>query len=274
MARLRGFLWLTAGLVVALLAGFVAYQTLSRAATAPQLEGTAAVPQVQVVVAARAVPIRNLLRAEDLELRDLPVTAAPEGAARTLEDVIGKLNLVEFYPGEPILVQRLLAPNAPAAGGRLSLFMVEDEVLMAIPAFSTMGQIGLLKPGDKVDVLFSMDFPDNRGPDNPGDDDEQATFTLLQNLTIASLVADQPAGATAAAGVTGQNADAQGVVKPKAILLTLNPQDALVLKYMIDAGATLDLVLRAPGVERPFDTDPVDVDYLIDRYDIPIQVGR
>ncbi len=46
------------------------------------------------------------------------------------------------------------------------------------------------------------------------------------------------------------------------------------LKYMLDAGGAIDLVMRSPGVDRPFDTDPVDVDYLIDRYDIPTQVGR
>jgi hypothetical protein len=35
------------------------------------------------------------------------------------------------------------------------------------------------------------------------------------------------------------------------------------LKYIKDIGPVRDLVLRAPGVEADFDTDPVDLDYLI-----------
>ena len=39
MARMRGFLWLFAGIVVALIAGFVAFQTLQRVAEAPLEQG-------------------------------------------------------------------------------------------------------------------------------------------------------------------------------------------------------------------------------------------
>ena len=51
MGRMRGCLWLTAGLIVALLAGFVGYATLQRA-TGAQAQQPAAAPQVPVVVAA------------------------------------------------------------------------------------------------------------------------------------------------------------------------------------------------------------------------------
>jgi hypothetical protein len=57
-------------------------------------------------------------------------------------------------------------------------------------------------------------------------------------------------------------------------LVTLNAQDALTVKYLIDSGGTIDTVLRAPGVERPFEPDPVDYDYVIKRYKIPYEQGR
>ena len=46
------------------------------------------------------------------------------------------------------------------------------------------------------------------------------------------------------------------------------------LKYVKDAGGTLDMVLRAPGAEQPAEADPVDVDYVIKRYKLPTEVGR
>lgn len=274
MARLRGFLWLLAGIVVALLAGFVAFQTLSRAAEAPTAT-TEAGPTVQIVVATRPVALRTAVAAEDVEVRDVPVDSAPEGAVRSTEDAVGRLTLVDLVPGEPLLAQRLLDPNVIAGDGRLALFMVEDEVLMAVPAQDLLGRIGVLKPGDHVDILFSADFPVNRAPGMAAENtEEQATFNLLQNVTVAALVGGQPSSESVSSEVTAGEDNTQTVVQPEAVLLTLNPQDVLALKYVIDAGGTLDFVLRPPGVDRPYDVDPVDVDYLIDRYDIPNQVGR
>ena len=90
---------------------------------------------------------------------------------------------------------------------------------------------------------------------------ESVTFNLLQNVTIAAIVTSQ----TATGGESGA---------ARAILLTVSPQDALVLKYAMDAGGIVDIVLRSPGTERPFSIDPVDVDYMINRYRIPTVVGR
>ncbi len=56
--------------------------------------------------------------------------------------------------------------------------------------------------------------------------------------------------------------------------MTVSPQDALVLKYVKDSGGVLDVVLRAPGSEQPFEAGPVDFDYVINRYRIPVGAGR
>ena len=60
----------------------------------------------------------------------------------------------------------------------------------------------------------------------------------------------------------------------RTVLLLLKPQDALVLKYAMDAGGVIDMALRAPDAEQEYDVEPVDVDYLINRYDMPNEVGR
>jgi hypothetical protein len=75
-------------------------------------------------------------------------------------------------------------------------------------------------------------------------------------------------------GTEPEEVTASTTIRPDSLLMTLPPQDALTLKYLIDAGGILDVVMRAPGVERPFETDPVDIDYLINRYSIPTGAGR
>ncbi len=263
MGRLRGCLWLTAGLVVAVLAGVIAYVTLSQAAS--RSAGEEAGPTVEVVVAARAIDVRSQLAAEDLTLQEMPVRTAPEGAIREIGQAAGQLTTVDLYPGEIIVARRLLDPNTIAPDGRMALVISDDQVLMAIPTEDLLSQVGILKAGDHVDLLFTLPFPTGSaigGVVGGGQVEEQPmTFNLLQNVTIAAVVG----GPTS----TGETEGA-----PRALLLTVGPQDALVLKYVRDQGGIQDVVLRPPGVEEPYEIDPVDMDYMINRYQIPTEVGR
>ena len=279
MGRLRGFLWLVAGLVVAGLAGIVGFITLSRAA-AQSVGEMASQSAVPVVVAARAVALRSTLTSEDLEVKELPVDLLPEGVLSDVLDAQGKVALVDISPGELILAQRLMEPNAISADGRLALFIAEDEVLMAFPATDLMSRAGVLKPGDRVDLLISLHFPTDRGMvmlaegeavTGPGGKEELATFVLLENVGIAGFVGG-PSAQEESGGMLSPGAKEASSVT--AVLFTLTPQDALVLKYAKDAGGVQDIVLRAPGAEYAFSIEPVDVDFVINRYRIPTEVGR
>jgi len=279
LGRLRGFLWLVAGLVVAGLAGIVGFITLSRAA-AQSVGEMASKPTVPVVVAARAVALRSTLTSEDLQLKELPVDVLPEGVLSDVLDAEGKVALVDISPGELILAQRLMEPNAMSADGRLALFIAEDEVLMAFPATDLLSRTGVLKPGDRVDLLVSLHLPTDRGMAMPAEEgkaagsrqnEELATFVVLENVGIAAFVGG-PSAQQESGGILSPVAKEASSVQ--AVLFTLRPQDALVLKYAKDAGGIQDIVLRAPGAEHPFFTEPVDVDFIINRHRIPTDVGR
>jgi len=266
---MRGCLWLTAGLVVAVLAGVVGFLIINRYNTGSGAAPQAAATQVSVAVAARAVTVGSHLAAEDVEVKQMAVEAAPEGAVPDLAGAVGRVTLVDLYPGEVLLAQRLVDPNVTSGDGRMALLISEGQVLMALPADDLMSTVGVLKPGDHVDLLFSLDFPyatyapvqPEPGEAAPAvaaieEEDQQVTFSLLQNIVVAAVV---------------RATDAQGAETgaAQALLLTVNPQDALTLKYAVDAGGVLDIVLRAPGAEGPFEVEPVDEEYLIDRYEIP-----
>jgi pilus assembly protein CpaB len=261
MGRLRGCLWLTAGLVVALVAAVVGYMALSRAA-ATRSGGALETAQVDVVVAAAQVPVRTALTDDMVRVQRMAVNTVPEGALQATSQAVGKITIVELYPGEPILIQRLVDPNVTPAGGRNALVLDGDKVLMAFPADDLMSKVGVLKPGDHIDLLVTLDFPDVRAAAGGGGE-APATFNVLQNLTIAATVS--LGGGAEAENTTGA---------PPALLLTVSPQDALTLKYIKDTGGRFDIVVRAPGAEGPFTTEPVDWNYLIDKFQIPAGAGR
>jgi pilus assembly protein CpaB len=259
MARLRGFIWLAAGLVVAALAGIVAFVTLSTAAPMEGDQPMVSPPSVSVVVAARRVEVRSLLTAEDLELRDIPVDAVPETALRDVEDGVGRITMVDLYPGEILLDQRVLDPDVLAADGRTAVLINDDQVLMAFPAGDLMSQLNVLKRGDHVDLLVTMNLPPDALTEAPGvvraegEGTEPTTFSLLQNVIVSQIMRGGEEGEGGA----------------RAFLFTVDPQDALLLKYVKDTDGTMDVVLRAPGVEGEFELFPVELDYLINRYQVP-----
>jgi len=196
-------------------------------------------------------------------VRNIPVSSVPEGALRDTSEAIGKLNLIEFYPGEVVLRQRVVDPNVRSSDGRVALAVTDEQVMIAYPADDLLSRAGVLKPGDRVDLLFSVRVEPNRLLAATGarpasgaggsNERELSTFNALQNVMISAVVGAVPGGDKAQAAL------------PQALLLTVSPQDALVLKYLKDADATFDMVLRAPGREQPWETDPVDMDYVIRR---------
>ncbi|MEA3407629.1 MAG: Flp pilus assembly protein CpaB, partial [Chloroflexota bacterium] len=243
MGRLRGFLWLVAGLVVAILAGIVAFVVLSRSVAESEEGAVAAKPMTEVVIAARAIPLRTALTEEDLATTEMAVDAVPDGAVAEMEDAVGKVTLVDLYAGEVILAQRLLDPNVITANGRHALLLSEDEVLMAYPAEDLMSRISVLKPGDRVDILISLELPVEGGLIAPAEttegtatttaeEEELVTFVVLENVGIAALPGQTVVRQEAEEGgplPSGGTSEEGG--RAKALLLTLAEQDALILKY-------------------------------------------
>ena len=274
MGRLRGYLWLIAGIVVAAIAGGVAFITLSNATAERSVREELIAPEQNIVIATHAMDISTLITADDVDIIRVPVEIVPEFAFTELDQVIGKLSLTEVSPGEIILGNRIADPNVIANDGRIAVILSEDKVLMAYPAADLMSGLDVLKAGDHVDFLYTMDLPVNRDtgflpgegtrPFIVGGDEaeelESVTFNLLQNVTISAIVYsyDEEGNRTGA---------------PRAYLLTVNPQDALVLKYMKDAGAVIDLVLRAPKAEGTFSVEPVDLEFVINGYIVPNQTA-
>lgn len=274
MGRTRGLLWLVAGLFLAGIAGLLAFQAMNRATATDAVGGQAAAaggPLVTVIVATHNLPIRTQLVADDLREAQLPAAVVSPDAVLTLDAAVGKLTTAELFEGEVLQTNRLLDPTIVSPDGRLALMMVEDEVLMAIPGEDLLSRARVLKPGDHVDILTSLTFKAVGGQQQ--EQDVQTTFVVLQNIVIAGLVgaAIAPPRDSALPDVQVSPVEAS---LPDAVLITASPQDALALKYALDAGGMMDLVLRAPGVDRPFESDAVDADYMDKRYDLPLEPGR
>jgi len=98
---------------------------------------------VTVVTAAQDLPAGTALTHAELSTVRLPPDAVPQGALRAPEQVLGQRLSGAVRAGEALTDVRLLGPGLLPAGGEVAV-----PVRVAEPAVA-----GLLRPGDRVDVL-------------------------------------------------------------------------------------------------------------------------
>lgn len=177
---------------------------------------------VRVLAARRYLPAYTRLEAAQLSWLSLPRAYAPPGALAEPRAAQGLQTLVPFDAGEPLILNKLalgeqsLAASVPE--GRRALSLAVDPV-------SGLG--GLLKPGDRVDVLLL------RGRDRSAE-----AGLLLQGCPVLAV------GSNLTRAESSRGAEAATVT------LGLSPEDAA-LALAAAAAGRVQLVLRASGDERP-----------------------
>ena len=253
---------------------------LSRAA-APLPAATPIPPRtVAVVVATHNLSIRSLLEPGDLAILQVPVQLAPLDALSDPQAAVGRITMIPLVTGEVVAQHHLADPSNVTHD--LAFVIGNDQVLMAFPTADLMSQINILQAGDRVDILASLEQPVLPGPAGEEPDKELFTFSALQQVEISAIVVEiVPASRTTASASRTTSGETTGEpqptatpqpseVEPQAILIALSAQDALVLKYIKDAGGVIDIVLRAPTSLGRFELNPVMAEYLRDRFELVI----
>jgi pilus assembly protein CpaB len=273
--------------------GIVVVVNLVRSAATPPPVPTLIPPiTVEVVVTTHDIAIKELIEEEDLEVIEVPVELAPFDAISDIDEAVGKITKIAFVTGEIVFEHHLVDPTN--VNQDYAFVLEDDQVLMAFPATDLMSEVNVLQPGDLVDILASVEQPVLPGESNVtnlGDEETQTentwfTFNALQRIEITAIVVEiipQRSSSTtsgSASSVTSTEPEATPQPTPtpqpaeinaQAILLALDPQDALILKHINDTGGLIDIVLRSPTSNQIFELSPVTSDYLRDRYELVIE---
>ena len=262
--RNSGFIWWIGALVFAGLAGILTLSLLRQ--SVPTTENVNTRP---VVVAVVDVPFRRSIGETEIAIRELPIESIPEGAATTLDQVVGKMSTVDIFANEPFLVQQLVTPEIVTQ--QVALTVPKGKIVTAVPTTSRLVSNRLVRPGDHIDLLATFEVEVIR---DQGGGPMPTSVGLLQDLEVYAIilpVANLDEGADA---VNGRNEggvfrtpDAEG----QSILLAIDTQDALAIRHILDVGGELDLAVRAPGDDTLADVVAVDQFYLADRYNIELR---
>lgn len=101
---------------------------------------------VNVVVAAKAVPAGQILKAEDLQVSGLP--SKPDGAYDDVQAAVGSVPAVDIPQGAPVLKGQMVTG--------LALKVLDGERAVAVKVDESVGAGNRIRPGDFVDVFFIL----------------------------------------------------------------------------------------------------------------------
>jgi pilus assembly protein CpaB len=264
----RSLLWFVASAILALLAGVMAMVFLRGSG------GGAEQPQVEkqpVVVARNPIAANDVVRVDNVTLEERD--QIPSGAAVEVGAVVGGTALRDIAQGEVIKVQDLRIYT-----GTMVSLLPPDQIAVALPADDILSKWGAVMPGDHVDVLFTLDIilekpmyiDDIRTVEEAqlyaaierDQSLDNVSVLTLQNLEVLQIIQEpQPE-------VEGQAQDQPPQIPQRALILQVDPQDAVVLKYLRDSVGSIQLALRAPENDTLFNVQPVNINYLMLRYGI------
>jgi Flp pilus assembly protein CpaB len=266
----RSWLWFVASAILAIVAGVVVIIILRQATAGPAVE--AEVRRQAVVVVLQPLDVNTILRADMLRLeeRDDP----PSGVAVRVQDVLGAVTLRPYAAGEPILMQDLRGARGQPTGQELPLMLTEDTIAVALPADDILSKWGTVVPGDHIDVFVTLDvlletpLRPRAGVLYPEIEREQVfdhvSVLMLQNLEVLQII-EEPQ--------TTQEGEGPPPLRNRALVLMITPQDASVLRYIQtvpDGEKTISLALRSPENTTLFDTEAVNINYILLRYGIDL----
>jgi Flp pilus assembly protein CpaB len=156
--RKRGRIIIGIGLVLAIVAGGAAFYLVNQAS---QQAGQGDLQRVKAVVAVRAIPARQAIVAEDVEVRDIPLD--PSNANGVVDDpaeLIGRLPAVTILQGQLVTQNMLTSSNA---GDEFSILGPDESVgpdseawrAVSITVPDDLAVGGVLKAGQAVDVFVT-----------------------------------------------------------------------------------------------------------------------
>jgi pilus assembly protein CpaB len=241
------------GLILALGAAAMVFVVLQNAANDVQAKAPPPPPTKQLPVAARPLEPGMKLSSADYIMKDFPLDLVPVSAITQTASLDSQLLVRPVGQGETFRTDQFLGSQ----GATLSQQVKQGMVLFAFPIVDLMSQSDVVRDGDHVDLLLTLPLKGLRGDDTEKDLG-QATALTLQNIEVYKVLRttkkdDQPEGA------------------PTALMCSVTPADAVILKYAKDSGGVIDFALRSQLDTEPFTAPYIDRTEFSNKYLLPRQ---
>ena len=259
---------LIAGVVLAVAAIVMVNTYIEQQRMAAQEQAKNALSNIQanqtaVLVAKQDIPKGAMIESSMLETAIVPNKFVQPNAATSLDRVSEMITLAPISKGEQVTLSKLSHTQAKGGGDLAGLTPVGKRAV-TISVDNIASLVGMVKPGDYVDVIATVPVP------VPGPQGEQgsqmAVLPLFQNTLVLAVGQDTgrvPAQQSSRYTTKGAG-DAAG---SGLITLALGPQEASLIAFVQEQGK-IRLTLRSPADDQVGPIQPASWETLF-RYIMP-----
>ena len=191
---------------------------------------------VEVVVAAKDLAEGTLLDISHLAKAMVPEKFVQPYAVRNPSELLGKTIVAPMAEGEQILATKVRPPDEVPSGTTLSSLMPKGRRGVTITVDAITGVGGFVRPGDMVDVLWTV-----KQPSADQQEGQVVTLTLFQDVPV--LAVGQEAVGGRLSRPKEPQASAQDAQQPSTVTLALTPHETALLLYVREQGR-IQLSLR------------------------------
>lgn len=287
----RGTLLIIIGIILALGTTAVVFILLRPTAEKPALAPEPTPEEkISVVIAAQEIPAFTEIPADAVGTLLIPQSALSDAHLLDPEAVVGKKTLETVTRGSFITRDLLLDESKTLElGYDASLNVPPGKVAVAFQTRHLNAVAGAIQNGDFVDILISYWLLDTEEETTATEEEGAApqSYILLaqlllqdvQVLRVGPWAAAQPPPEEAPEEPPGEGEpppEEEATPTPVALTdqvvftLLLDQQDALVLKFARESGATIDLVLRGVDGHGAVRTETVSLEYVMTRFEITV----
>lgn len=175
MGKYKGFIFLGAAIIVALITSLLIYNTLQKRGK-PEV---ASVETQPVAIATADLSWGTVLTNETIKVVPFLKSSLPEGCFSDPSSLVGRVLISQVKANEPIFESRL-APTSIKAGGVAAVISPKKRAI-AVRVDRTIGVSGFIRPGNRVDVLVTL---------STGKATQSITKTVLQNILVRTVGAE------------------------------------------------------------------------------------
>ncbi len=221
----------------------------------------------RVVIATKDILEMSTIDATMLSIEEKPVDFIQPEAIVNPEDVEGMVAAAPIKKGEQILGTKVLKPG-PNTG--LSLQVAPNKRAVTIPIDEVRGVSKLIRPGDRVDILTSVES-------GKGQTSRREVKTLLQDVIILAtgvqVTNNIPRKLESDSGGKLSFRNLNGDTTFSAVTLEVSPKDAQNLIFIMSASpGSIYLTLRNPNDRAVTNFQTATVDSVLGRADTGISV--
>lgn len=210
-----------------------------------QAESQAKVKTITVVekpkLSSVVVANRDIFRGEKLEVGDLKVLNVPvdgvvtKGVITNPQNAVGHVANQNLYAGE-WLINKKLSIKIEDDTQNIKVLLEKNRRAMRVPVEAETGLLGILNPGDNVDIISVFESADNK---------KMISRAILQNVTVLSI-GQYNRMTIKKSGVKDALADPEYVSEKSMIAVDVNIEQAEKLALAMNVGS-VHLILRNPA---------------------------